>query len=184
LHPVAQPATPLSPDRHHSFPFVFLFPSAVSLPPSMIFPQGLGRVEYSIAVVLKGKKKFGSAKKWSTTLVLKVELARRAIGARLEQRSIADAIIPQTKHLIMVFVSPAHELTTARTPRNHSSRVHEPLLHTALSPRPPASKHLRSNVGSTVLLQSFGRQLPWYFDGRSCLSCWPSRIQYSGSRKR
>ena len=68
----------------------------------MIFPQGLGCVEYTITVVLKGKKKFGSAKKWSTTLVLKVELARRAIGAHLEQSSIADALIPLTKHLIMV----------------------------------------------------------------------------------
>lgn len=105
MHPVAQPATPLSPDRRHSFPFVFLFPGAANLPPSMVFPQGLGCVEYTINVLLKGKKKFGSAKKWSATLVLKVELSRRAIGARLEQTSIAEAVIPRTKHMITVLIS-------------------------------------------------------------------------------
>ena len=68
----------------------------------MVFPQGLGCVEYTLNVLLKGKKKFGSAKKWNTTLVLKVEVSRRAIGARLEQMAIADAVIGKTKHMIMV----------------------------------------------------------------------------------
>jgi hypothetical protein len=105
LHPVTQPATPLFPDRRHSLPFVFLFPDSANLPPTMVFPQGLGCVEYSLTILLKSKKKFGSAKKWSTTLVLKVELSRRAIRARLEQTSIADAVIPQTNLRIMVLTS-------------------------------------------------------------------------------
>lgn len=70
----------------------------------MIFPQGFGSVEYTLNVLLKGKKKFGSAKKWNTTLVLKVEVSRRAIGARLEQMAIADAVINNTKHMIMVHI--------------------------------------------------------------------------------
>ena len=68
----------------------------------MTFPQGLGSVEYTLHVVLKGKKKFGSAKKWTSTLVLKVEISRKAIGARLETMEIANAIIAKTKHMIMV----------------------------------------------------------------------------------
>ena len=68
----------------------------------MTFPQGLGSVEYSLHVVLKGKKKFGSSKKWNSTLILKVEISRRAIGARLETMAIADATIAKTKHMIMV----------------------------------------------------------------------------------
>jgi hypothetical protein len=102
LHPCTQPATPLSPDRRHSIPFVFLFPATANLPPSMTFPQGLGSVEYALKVVLKGKKKFGSAKKWTSTLVLKVEISRRAIGARLETMAVANATIGKTQHMIMV----------------------------------------------------------------------------------
>ena len=68
----------------------------------MTFPQGLGGVEYTLHVVLKGKKKFGSAKKWTSTLVLKVEISRKAIGARLETMAIANAIIAKTKHMITV----------------------------------------------------------------------------------
>ena len=68
----------------------------------MTFPQGLGSVEYALHVVLKGKKKFGGAKKWTSTLILKVEIGRRAIGARLETMGIADATVAKTKHMIMV----------------------------------------------------------------------------------
>jgi hypothetical protein len=68
----------------------------------MTFPQGLGCVEYTLNVLLKGKKKFGSAKKWASTLALRVEISRRAIGARLETMAIADASIGKTKHMIMV----------------------------------------------------------------------------------
>jgi hypothetical protein len=102
LHPCTQPATPLSPGRCHTIPFVFLFPVSTTLPPSMTFPHGLGSVEYTLNVVLKGKKKFGSAKKWTSTLVLKVEISRRAIGARLETMAIANAIIGKTQQKIMV----------------------------------------------------------------------------------
>ena len=102
LHPCTQPAIPLSPERRHTLPFVFLFPPSANLPPSMTFPQGLGSVEYAIHVVLKGKKKFGGAKKWMSTLVLKVEISRRAIGARLETMAIADATMSKTNHVIMV----------------------------------------------------------------------------------
>jgi hypothetical protein len=71
----------------------------------MSFPQGLGAVEYTLHVVLKGKKKFAGGKKWTSTLVLRVETSRRAIGARLETMAIADAIIPKTKNMIMVSIS-------------------------------------------------------------------------------
>ena len=82
---------------------MFLFPESANLPPSMTFPQGLGSVEYTLNVLLKGKKKFGSTKKWASTLVLKVEISRRAIGARLETMAIADALISKTQHRIMVY---------------------------------------------------------------------------------
>jgi hypothetical protein len=75
----------------------------------MAFPQGLGAVEYTLNVLLKGKKKFGSAKKWTSTLLLKVEISRRAIGARLETMAIADSPLGKTKHNIMV--SPTQSLT-------------------------------------------------------------------------
>jgi hypothetical protein len=68
----------------------------------MMFPQGLGCVEYTLNVLLKGKKKFGSAKKWTSTLILKVEISRRAIGARLEQMALAHSPLGKTKHNIMV----------------------------------------------------------------------------------
>lgn len=71
----------------------------------MVFPQGLGSVEYTLNVLLKGKRKFGSAKKWNSTLVLKVEVSRKAIGARLEQMAIADSAIGKTKHIIMVCIN-------------------------------------------------------------------------------
>ena len=76
----------------------------------MTFPQGLGCVEYTLNVLLKGKRKFAGSKKWTSTLVLKVEISRRAIGARLETMAIADAILGNTKHMIMV---PSHALTYA-----------------------------------------------------------------------
>ena len=68
----------------------------------MTFPQGLGGVEYSLHVTLKGKKRFGSAKKWTSTHVLKVEISRSGISVRLETMAFANATIPQTEHKIMV----------------------------------------------------------------------------------
>ena len=102
LHPIAQPASPLPPGRQHLLPFVFLFPANAKLPPSMIFPQGTGSVEYSLNVVLKGKKKFGSAKKWTHSLILKVEISRKDVGAKLEVMGIADTTIPNSKQVVMV----------------------------------------------------------------------------------
>jgi|SRR5271156_6345253 len=102
LHPIAQPASPLGPGRQHLLPFVFLFPANAKLPPSMIFPQGTGSVEYSLNVVLKGKKKFGSAKKWTHVIILKVEISRKDVGAKLEVMGIADTTIPKTKQVVMV----------------------------------------------------------------------------------
>ena len=61
-------------------------------------------MEYTINVTLKGKRKFGAAKKWTSALVIKVELSRRAIGARLESLAMADATIGQTKHILMVYL--------------------------------------------------------------------------------
>jgi len=70
----------------------------------MTFPQALGCVEYTLNVVLKGKKKFGGSKKWTTTQLLKVEIGRNAIGAKLEQLGVADATLGNTKHIIIVIV--------------------------------------------------------------------------------
>ena len=60
-------------------------------------------MEYTLNVTLKGKKKFGSSKKWHSTLIIRVELSRRAIGARLETMAIANANIPKSNHMVMVY---------------------------------------------------------------------------------
>jgi hypothetical protein len=68
----------------------------------MSFPQNLGSVEYTLNVVLKGKRKYGGTKKWTKTLLLKVEVSRKAVGTKLEQLGVADAALGKTKHIIMV----------------------------------------------------------------------------------
>jgi hypothetical protein len=116
----------------------------------MAFPQGLGCVEYTLNVLLKGKKKFGCAKKWTSTLVLKVEISRRAIGARLETMAIADASIGKTKHMIMVL--PLNPLISARTPSNYPPRVPKSSFYSPLPTRITPSSNFRSHPGAEIVL--------------------------------
>jgi hypothetical protein len=117
----------------------------------MAFPQGLGCVEYTLNVLLKGKKKFGSAKKWTSTLILKVEVSRRAIGARLEQMAIADSPLGKTKHNIMV-CSLLMSLIVVGVSSNYTSWVYESLLHVALSAGIIASAYIRCHISAKVIL--------------------------------
>jgi hypothetical protein len=98
----------------------------------MTFPQGLGSVEYTLNVLLKGKKKFGGSKKWTHTLMLRVEIGRKAIGAKLEQLGVADATLGKTKHIIVVY-SHTTWLMIVGTSSDYFAWVCESLLYIALS---------------------------------------------------